>query len=344
MDYITRCPACTIAFQVSDEQLQLAGGKVRCGACLSIFDARSHFELPLAEQPVSTPDLDDEVLIHDQMDASLVEQIEQQPPSYTEPEQQLEPDTPKAPLTLPPAVQHPRLTHEPSEDLPAEEAESVIAMGCDSDGSIIELSCDSEDDEELADGEPTEPEAAEETLFEAPDPADDFPFGTRPAKPKRNPLWAIACVLLITLLPLQYLHFHAAELGQQWLQYRPWIDKLCAITGCQIPPQVDLAKIKPSYLMVSNHPSSANALLVEAVIENQADFAQPMPRLLLSFSNLSGETIAQRSFHPSEYLQGEMSGKNQLPPKRPVRVRIELADPGPDATNYEMLVVRNNEQ
>ena len=36
---LTQCPHCKASFKVSDEQLNAANGKVRCGACLNIFDA-----------------------------------------------------------------------------------------------------------------------------------------------------------------------------------------------------------------------------------------------------------------------------------------------------------------
>lgn len=42
MSLITACPACQTQFEVTDEQLQAYAGKVRCGECDHVFDARSH--------------------------------------------------------------------------------------------------------------------------------------------------------------------------------------------------------------------------------------------------------------------------------------------------------------
>lgn len=42
MSLITACPACRTQFEVSDEQLQAYDGKVRCGECDHVFDAREH--------------------------------------------------------------------------------------------------------------------------------------------------------------------------------------------------------------------------------------------------------------------------------------------------------------
>lgn len=67
---ITRCPACNTSFHVSSSQLEAAGGTVRCGSCLHIFQAPDHEQaapvraLTLADQvsapaePATKPDHD----------------------------------------------------------------------------------------------------------------------------------------------------------------------------------------------------------------------------------------------------------------------------------------------
>jgi len=40
---ITQCPSCNSTFNTSPQMLEMAAGKVRCGACLSVFQAREHF-------------------------------------------------------------------------------------------------------------------------------------------------------------------------------------------------------------------------------------------------------------------------------------------------------------
>lgn len=38
---IAECPSCQTRFRVTEEQLAVAGGRVRCGACLAVFDGRA---------------------------------------------------------------------------------------------------------------------------------------------------------------------------------------------------------------------------------------------------------------------------------------------------------------
>jgi len=51
----TECPTCNTVFRVLPAQLQVAGGKVRCGECLAVFDAREYLREDLEEPPESTP-------------------------------------------------------------------------------------------------------------------------------------------------------------------------------------------------------------------------------------------------------------------------------------------------
>ena len=50
---LTQCPHCKASFKVSDEQLSAANGRVRCGACLNIFDAIAYQISPPSKTPES---------------------------------------------------------------------------------------------------------------------------------------------------------------------------------------------------------------------------------------------------------------------------------------------------
>ncbi|KPC53519.1 DUF3426 domain-containing protein [Amantichitinum ursilacus] len=52
MNHVTRCPNCRTAFKVSDTQLAAHGGKVRCGKCAFVFNARDCLEEAPAPAPV----------------------------------------------------------------------------------------------------------------------------------------------------------------------------------------------------------------------------------------------------------------------------------------------------
>jgi predicted Zn finger-like uncharacterized protein len=55
----THCPKCDTRFRVTDAQLSVAGGKVRCGNCMSVFNAVEHkieeSEAPAREEKTEPP-------------------------------------------------------------------------------------------------------------------------------------------------------------------------------------------------------------------------------------------------------------------------------------------------
>lgn len=54
----TRCPACQAVFRIGRADLEVAGGRVRCGECSAVFDARAALqrELPLRPPPGAPQD------------------------------------------------------------------------------------------------------------------------------------------------------------------------------------------------------------------------------------------------------------------------------------------------
>jgi predicted Zn finger-like uncharacterized protein len=150
-------------------------------------------------------------------------------------------------------------------------------------------------------------------------------------------LWSSLSMLAMMALTVQYLYFHADILGTD-PNLRPWLIHFCDISTCKLPILRDTSKIRSSKLLVHSHPDIPEALIVDAVIINQASFDQPFPELTLNFENLQGATVARRNFKPDEYLHGEMTGVIIMPSGQPVRLTLELLDPGPKAINYSLII------
>ena len=94
--------------------------------------------------------------------------------------------------------------------------------------------------------------------------------------------------------------------------------------------------IKSSNLVVRSHPQFPDALVVDAILYNRASFTQPFPLLELRFADIQGQLLASRRFKPGEYLAGELAGRSEMPPQVPIRVSLEILDPGTQAVNYSL--------
>ena len=121
--------------------------------------------------------------------------------------------------------------------------------------------------------------------------------------------------------------------------YRSFYSVACAVTGCTLSPMRDRSQIKTTNLYVRSHPDVQGALLIDVVMQNVAKFEQTFPSLILTFSNLRNEPIAERKFTPDEYLGGELSGSDAMPRLTPVHVELQIVDPGDDAVSYSIAIV-----
>lgn len=164
-----------------------------------------------------------------------------------------------------------------------------------------------------------------------------FPPPAQGAAGKTHPLatlgWIIGIVIALTVLVLQYGYFMRNDLAR-YTQLRPWLEQLCKIAECRIPPLRDLAKIAILNRQVIEDPATPGALSVHATIENQASFPQPYPILQLTLSDINGRLLGRGRFTPRQYLV-KKDLPAQFPSHRPVRIRLKIADPGSNAVNFQ---------
>lgn len=156
-----------------------------------------------------------------------------------------------------------------------------------------------------------------------------------PAPARRRWPWALLVLAGLVALPAQYLHRNLDALALD-PERRPWLERACDLLGCELPEPVLADAIRSQRLTVQSHPQRDDGLRVEVVLVNRAPWPQPFPDIELRFSDLDGRPVAARVFHPAEYLGGELTGRRTMPTGTPVRIALDLADPGPDALNYEM--------
>lgn len=205
---------------------------------------------------------------------------------------------------------------------------------------------DQDDDEIDADEEPaehhsrnrrarSEPGVREQTLLDLND--DPLQLDWQRPKPRwgRRLAWGLLILLALAGLAAQYIWYHFDQLARQD-QYRPWFQEFCPQLGCKVPSKVDISLLKSSNLIVRSHPEFQGALIVDAIIYNRASFSQPFPLLELRFADTGGQLIASRRFKPSEYLSGEMAGKEEMPPQTPIHIALDILDPGAKAVNYSL--------
>ncbi|OZG71403.1 hypothetical protein BTA51_20925 [Hahella sp. CCB-MM4] len=430
---LTRCPHCSASFRVSDAQLQAAHGKVRCGACMKVFNASEHlmsedtaaappprsqatrpqakkaapepavakkdntssivsgdnifadtdFETPEIDDSLDEltealtaagDDIDDELMFQDDPDedkeeegysGGLLDESELSD-SFRELEK---PDEKKAyefegdseeeePAGTDEswAEQMLRELEKPSSPSPAPDKPAPPSKAPSKPSSPSASALEVADYSEPTPAPPPRPKTTSSPPPQ-PDPMAssiraerDNPYHSLRADPisvrsiagegggsnwYKTAFWTLSIISLLVFLVLQLAWFHFDKLAR-YDQLRPIYAKACDVLGCTLPSLYDIDKIKSQNLVVRSHPLVNKALIIDAIIINQATFEQPFPDISLNFSDINNAVIAQRRFTPQEYLSGEAKGMKVMPSNVPVHIALEILDPGKEAVNYTL--------
>ncbi len=151
----------------------------------------------------------------------------------------------------------------------------------------------------------------------------------------RNSFWGTLSAVFALALFGQYLVFNFDTLARDG-DWRGVYEAACGAVGCELPGNSAVNRIQGANLVIRSHPTATHALILDAVVYNRAPFAQPFPRLEVSFSDPQGKPVAGRIFSPAEYLSGELSANDLMPSNTPIHLTLELVDPDIAAMNYEV--------
>jgi predicted Zn finger-like uncharacterized protein len=153
--------------------------------------------------------------------------------------------------------------------------------------------------------------------------------------------WLSGAVVMLFALVAQVGYFKF-DAWSRHPQYRPAYAFTCELLNCKLPAIQDVSLMKTQHFMVRPHPKVKQALYIDTLLINSADYQQPFPDLNLIFTGLNDQTIASRHFKPKEYLAGELAGSNSMPLNVPIHIAIEISNPGAEAVGYRIELVTNH--
>ena len=370
----TQCPNCETTFQVTAEQLKAANGDVRCGECLTVFNALDnlseikpvggHMPTPDTERESNITTGDTSTSIDKNLEDFFGDLFEDSPDeSFGEPIAYASPETSTENTTKPGGgffyganeATIEKILEETPETATKDHAETINEpepleppIEADNGPEVDELSTDFDWKTEQADTD-TSSEGKDLDSLSSDNKTEATQITNVPSvildelqaakaehlKPPSTP-WVVGSIVLMLVFVLQAVYFSRDSLAKN-PSYRPLLTSACDVLGCEINIAFDTRLIEIIGRDVRTHPSSKNALIAGTTLINNASYAQPYPLLTLTFSDITGTKLAQRRFTPREYLRSGTDIAAGMPSEVPVQVELHLVDPGKAAVNFEFI-------
>lgn len=303
----TSCPECRTAFRVSQEQLALRRGLVRCGQCNAVFNAYDTLLPELEEPPIVPPDPVQDALWAGgpvpELDQGIREAAAPVPPDwFAEPGTEPQPGFPSEAAVAEPAPAaapiEPDTTPEPAVPPAQETSESIL---------LSEL--------------PTRRRA-------------------RPTLPPgRRLAYGFAVVALLALLLLQIALFLRAELAAAMPPVRPILENLCRPLGCTVPLPRQLGREAIASSHLEHDPEQKSRVRLTLLLANRTGQAQAWPVISLVLTDMRESPVARKLFPPQAYLPKDANVAAGLAAGREREIRLELDIGNLAATGYALNLV-----
>ncbi|MBK9674969.1 MAG: DUF3426 domain-containing protein [Betaproteobacteria bacterium] len=281
-DKYTRCPGCKTIFRVTDQQLAVRGGQVRCGHCKNVFDGHAE-RISLAPKAVPDQPFHDEALLG--------------PPTVTlRDARALEP--------LPAAA---RGGGGGGGGGAADAAVAAADVSPSPPARADELLPEPPDTAAAPPG-PAERES-DEALPAAADALPALDYANRFARPRGGRLpgaldrWAVFALplLLLALIAQAAFHFRDA-LAAHVPAAKPLLVRACALLGCSVGPLQESSGLSIDASDLQADPAHRGLLTLTATLRNRAGWPLAYPHLELTLTDAQDQVVVRRALAPAEYV------------------------------------------
>jgi predicted Zn finger-like uncharacterized protein len=344
MNYITSCPACGTQFLLNTEHLKAHRGKVQCGQCEHIFNAKNRLT-----------EVADDIQSAEQYNASLDAEGDEF--------EQFENIIPADALQNTPDIDANDAREQSVEEKPIE---SVLNTVLESVPDLSDLSAQSdlpssttntantsyidhyEPDEALdyitnpivindltADGKFTEPVFSNKGYSDT--KLNDPKF--QQLRSKRT-IWLGLLAALFALLALfQSIYFLRDTIAAYYPQYKPYLVKVCQTLQCSIqyPKNLDLLAIDDSDMQEDE--THQNVIKFSSLIINNANYIQAFPNIELTLTDTADLPVLRKIVKPDEYLPANSKIEDGMAARENVRINLAINVSELAVAGYRVLLV-----
>jgi predicted Zn finger-like uncharacterized protein len=309
MNYITSCPACETQFLLTTEHLKAHRGKVQCGNCEHIFNAKNRLTA-ISDDITST--------------AEYQASIEAQSHTATEPSN----ETPIGDVLNIVLDSVPDL-----EDLNTAESNQAASnqirpsnnAGSNYTSQHIPVVIDAEEANQIQ--EPiTINDLTADPKFQA-------------SKPKTKVWPVLLCLLLAILAGLQTIYALRTKIAAEYPQFEPYLQQTCAALQCEIalPKNLDLVTIDDSDMQEDeNH---QNVIKFTSLLINNASYTQAYPNIELTLTDTADQPVLRKTIQAAEYLTANANVPAGIASREEVRINLAINVKDLEVAGYRVLLV-----
>ncbi|MES2579725.1 MAG: zinc-ribbon and DUF3426 domain-containing protein [Pseudomonadota bacterium] len=344
MNYITACPACETQFLITKEHLKAYRGKVQCGNCNHVFNAKNR----LTE--VSEGIQNTEEYSASENSSAESGTVESSSLEYSEADHTNSEANTNAEIESTPSESITTELTTSTDEKPINEKLNVVLEGVPdlSDLTSSDLALPDLDSAETVRSpyisKPISKAISENDIdiesLRAPILIEDLTADPKfqLTKPKRN-IWLLLaiCLLLIVAL-LQSAYFLRSQIAANYPQFKPYLVQVCEHLRCKInlPQQLDLFTIDDSDMQESE--DYQDVIDFSSLIINNANHVQAYPNIELTLTDAEDKPVLRKLVKPQEYLQASSNVATGIAAHEEERIKLTINVHNLSVAGYRVLL------
>ena len=301
---IAQCPACNARYSVTPGQLRVADGQVRCGQCLTVFNAIAKTGKDL---PASAKTKESDIA---QQAKTSKASFQNQPPQ--EKSRQQKPNYHK------------------QDEKPVDQSETSKTIKVKRAPSQAKMTSGLQhpDKRSSVDSHPMHPSLMLQIRALNIDPPELKAVTDNPTTQS----WAIfGCIIAVMLLAGQYLWFERATLAKD-PALTPIYRLACQQINCTLSTASGLSDLNSTHLLVREVADQPDTLELLTGIRNTLNLPVHLPTLRLQFTDINGRVIAARDITATTYRPET----EVIQPNETLDIRLVIKRPQAGHLGYEI--------
>ena len=303
MNYITSCPACETQFLLSTEHLKAHRGKVQCGHCEHIFNAKNRLT-EISDDIHSPAEYQASIEAHD---IDITQAIDEKPIS----------EVLNVALGAVPNLDN-------LDDVELDKKFNDPYIG----NNNIE-------------SQPDIIEAYDVDQINAPIYIDDLSTNPKFDKPKTKVnYWLVFFGLILAILAsMQSIYYLRTSISTDYPQFKPYLVQACAALKCEIdlPKNLDFFALDDSDMQEDYE--HKNVIKFSSLLINNAPYAQAYPNIELTLTDTADQPVLRRLIKPSDYLASNTDADSGLASREEMRINLSINVAGIAVAGYRVLLL-----